>query len=107
VTISPERCSQLRKLHTQLATQIHLLRENIEKEEREGVDTSLESLNTLKVLQSSLHKVTSELEQCPPDIADTASSATPPHVSAPKSLRYFFPEEERAQEGQRVDDAYE
>ncbi|HYU76508.1 MAG TPA: hypothetical protein VEL31_27880 [Ktedonobacteraceae bacterium] len=106
MTISPERCSQLRKLHAQLTTQIQLLRENMEKEEREGVDTSLEALNTLKILQSSLRKVTSELEQCPSDIVDTASSAAP-RVSAPKSNRYFFPEEERAQEGQRVDDEYE
>jgi hypothetical protein len=106
MTISPERCSQLRKLHAQLTTQIQLLRENLQKEEREGVDSSLESLNTLKILQSSLRKVTSELEQCPPDIDPSMPPPTPP-ASAPKSIRYFFPEEERAQEGQRVDDEYE
>ena len=76
MSISPDRCQQLRKLHTQLTTQIQLLKENIQKEEREGVDTSLEALNTLKSLQSSLKRISLELEQCPPGKEEAAASPT-------------------------------
>jgi D-aminopeptidase len=99
VTNNPERCSQLHKLHTQLTIQIHLLKENMQKEEREGVDSSIESLNTLKVLQSSLSKVVLELEQCPP-----AEAKTTAHVPDAKSVRFWYPEEERAQEAQSIND---
>ena len=94
MTINPERCSQLRKLRTQLNRQIQLLKENMQKQEQ-GVDSSIESLNTLKVLQSSLNKIVLELEQCPPTEEDTA---TP--VPDAKGVRFWYPEEERAQEGQ-------
>ena len=93
MTISPDRCQQLRKLHVQLTTQIQLLKENIQKEEREGVDTSVESLNTLKRLQSSLSRITLELEQCPPGKEEAPSSAP---ASAPTSwlVRSWYPDSE-------------
>jgi hypothetical protein len=99
VTISTERCSQLRKLHAQLTRQIHLLKENMQKEEREGVDSSIESLNTLKGLQSSLNRIVTELEQCPPAEADA-----PAPVPETKGARFWYPEEERAQEVQSIND---
>ena len=99
MTNSPERCSQLRKLHAQLTKQIHLLKENIQKEEREGVDSSIESLSTLKALQSSLNKITTELEQCPP-----AEVETPMRVPETRGARFWYPEEERAQEVQSIND---
>ena len=99
MTISPERCSQLRKLHAQLTRQIHLLKENIQKVEREGVDSSIESLNTLKALQSSLSKIVTELEQCPPAEADTTA-----RVPEARGARFWYPEEERAQEVQSIND---
>jgi hypothetical protein len=99
VTINPERCGQLRKLHAQLTRQIHLLKENMQKEEREGVDSSIESLNTLKALQSSLSRIVSELEQCPPAEADTAAP-----VPEKRGARFWYPEEERAQEVQSIND---
>ena len=99
MTNSPERCSQLRKLHAQLTRQIHLLKENMQKEEREGVDSSIESLSTLKALQSSLNKITTELEQCPPAEADT-----PVRVPEARGARFWYPEEERAQEVQSIND---
>ncbi|MBV9709824.1 MAG: hypothetical protein JO011_02770 [Ktedonobacteraceae bacterium] len=91
MTNSPDRCQQLRKLHAQLTAQIQLLKENIQKEEREGVDTSVEALNTLKRLQSSLSKITLELEQCPPGKEEVAASAS---TSAPASwlVRSWYPD---------------
>lgn len=100
MTISPERCSQLRKLHAQLTRQIHLLKENMQKEEREGVDSSIESLSTLKALQSSLSKIVAELEQCPP----AEANAIPAHVPEARGARFWYPEEERAQEVQSIND---
>ncbi|MDQ2884860.1 MAG: hypothetical protein M3Y39_02130 [Chloroflexota bacterium] len=101
MTISTERCSQLRKLHAQLTRQIHLLKENMQKEEREGVDSSSESLSTLKALQSSLSKIVTELEQCPPA---AEASAIPTRVPDPRGVRFWYPEEERAQEVQSIND---
>ncbi len=93
MTNSPDRCQQLRKLHSQLTTQIQLLKENIQKEEHEGVDTSNESLNTLKRLQSSLSKITLELEQCPPGKEETAA-ATPGSVPSSWLVRSWYPDSE-------------
>jgi hypothetical protein len=103
VTNSPDRCQQLRKLHSQLTTQIHLLKENIQKEEREGVDTSLESLNTLKRLQSSLGRIILELEQCPPaDKEEAAATAASTPASAASSwlVRSWYPDSEDTDEGE-------
>jgi hypothetical protein len=99
VTNSPDRCQQLRKLHSQLTTQIHLLKENIQKEEREGVDTSLESLNTLKRLQSSLGRIMLELEQCPPAdkeeaAAAAAAASTPASAASSWLVRSWYPDSE-------------
>ena len=91
MSISPDRCQQLHKLHTQLTTQIQLLKENIQKEEREGVDTSLEALNTLKILQSSLKRITLELEQCPP-VKEEATASTPTSTPASWLNRSWYPD---------------
>jgi hypothetical protein len=103
VTNSPDRCQQLRKLHSQLTTQIHLLKENIQKEEREGVDTSLESLNTLKRLQSSLGRIMLELEQCPPadkEEAAAAAASTPAAAASSWLVRSWYPDSEDTDEGE-------
>ncbi len=91
MSISPDRCQQLRKLHTQLTTQIQLLKENNQKEEREGADTSLEALNTLKSLQSSLKRVMLEMEQCPPS-KEEAAAATPATSPASWLNRAWYPD---------------
>ncbi len=91
MSISPDRCQQLRKLHSQLSAQIQLLKENIQKEEREGADTSVESLNTLKGLQSSLKRITLELEQCPPG-KEEAAAATPTSAPASWLTRSWYPD---------------
>ena len=95
MTNSPDRCQQLRKLHSQLTAQIHLLKENIQKEEREGADTSLESLNTLKRLQSSLGRVILELEQCPPaDKEEAAAASTSASAASSWLVRSWYPDSE-------------
>jgi hypothetical protein len=99
VTNNPERCQQLRKLHTQLTTQIHLLKENIQKEEHEGVDTSSESLNTLKRLQSSLSRITLELEQCPPG-KEEAATTTPASVPSSWLVRSWYPDSQDTDENE-------
>jgi hypothetical protein len=91
VSISPDRCQQLHKLHAQLTTQIQLLKENIQKEEREGGDTSLEALNTLKSLQSSLKRISVELEQCPPG-KEEAAPAAPATAPASWLNRSWYPD---------------
>ncbi len=91
MSISPDRCQQLHKLHAQLTTQIHLLKENIQKEEREGGDTSMEALNTLKSLQSSLKRISLELEQCPP-VKEEAAASTPTSAPASWLNRAWYPD---------------
>ena len=99
MSISPDRCQQLHKLHAQLTTQIQLLKENIQKEEREGGDTSLEALNTLKSLQSSLKRISLELEQCPPAKEEAAASTA---TSAPASWlnRSWYPDSVENDDGE-------
>lgn len=70
---TPDRCNQLRKLHEQLSSQVRQLRENIEQAEREGVGAPVDMLNTLKTLQSSLHRVSQQLEGCPPEPAESTT----------------------------------
>lgn len=99
MSISPDRCQQLHKLHAQLTTQIHLLKENIQKEEREGVDTSLEALNTLKSLQSSLKRISLELEQCPP-VKEEAAASTPTSAPASWLNRAWYPDSTDSDDGE-------
>jgi len=78
------------------------LKENIQKEEREGVDTSLESLNTLKRLQSSLGRIMLELEQCPPADKEEAAAAASTPASAASSwlVRSWYPDSEDTDDGE-------
>jgi hypothetical protein len=72
---------------------VRLLKENNQKAEREGVGTSVESLNTLKSLQSSLRTISLELEKCPPETtSDPSSVPVQPQAKAVKSKPNWFPE---------------
>jgi hypothetical protein len=73
---TPDRCNQLRKLHEQLTSQVKQIRENVEQAEREGVGAPVDMLNTLKTLQSSLHRVLQQLESCPPEPVESTASAS-------------------------------
>ena len=62
---NPERCQQLYTLHDHLTSQVKALRESVQRAEQEGI-TSVESINTIKSLQSALHTISLELQNCPP-----------------------------------------
>lgn len=94
MSIDSERCRQLHKLHAHLSNEVRLLKENIQKAEREGVGTAIESLNTLKSLQSSLRTISLELEKCPPETNDVSSAPIQPQAKAVKSKLNLFPEAE-------------
>lgn len=100
MTSNPDRCQQLRKLHSQLTAQIQLLKENIQKEEREGVDTSVEALNMLKRLQSSLSRITLELEQCPPAGKEEVAASTPVSAASSWLVRSWYPDSEDTDDGE-------
>lgn len=70
-----DQCNHLRRLQVQLSLEIQDLRDSIRQAEKEGADTSIETLNSLKHLQASLSNVTLELEKCPPD-NDTSAPQT-------------------------------
>jgi len=89
---TPERCNQLRKLHEQLTTQVKQLRENIDQAEREGVVAPVDMINTLKTLQSSLRRVSQQLEGCPPESGENTappSSALQQQAKVLQSTRWF------------------
>jgi hypothetical protein len=84
---SPDRCNQLRKLHTRLTNEIKDLRENVQRAEDEGITPSIESLNTIKTLQATLNTVTLQLQQCPPEpVNSSVASETPVSEVAASSL---------------------
>jgi hypothetical protein len=68
-----DQCTRLRRLHAHLTDEVRILKENIQTAEHDGVDTSLETLNTLKSLQSSLHTISLSLEKCPPEVTSAAA----------------------------------
>ena len=89
---TPDRCNQLRKLHEQLTQQVKQIRENVEQAEREGVGTPVDMLNTLKTLQSSLHRVSEQLESCPPESIESpvpASTTLQHQAKVLQSTRWF------------------
>jgi hypothetical protein len=89
---TPDRCSQLRKLHEQLTNQVRQLRENIEQAEREGVGAPVDMLNTVKTLQSSLRRVSQQLEGCPPETSENTalpSAALQQQAKVLQSTRWF------------------
>jgi hypothetical protein len=61
-----DQCSQLRKLHDRLVEEVKLLKESLQEEE-EGFDNPLEVRNILVDLQAVLHRITLELQKCPPE----------------------------------------
>jgi hypothetical protein len=70
-----DQCTRLRRLHVRLTEEVRLIKESIQQAEHDGVDTSIETLNTLKSLQSSLRTISLQLEKCPPS-EDKDTSAT-------------------------------
>jgi hypothetical protein len=75
MTNNPERCHQLHTLHDHLTSQVKALREGAQRAEQEGVGTSIESLNTIKSLQSALHTISLELQKCPPQETQKATAS--------------------------------
>ena len=71
-----DQCTRLRRLHTRLTEEVRLIKESTQQAEHDGVDTSIETLNTLKSLQSSLHTISLQLEKCPPTEEKDTSPAT-------------------------------
>ncbi|HZU66348.1 MAG TPA: hypothetical protein VFA09_03650 [Ktedonobacteraceae bacterium] len=61
------RCSQLRRLHTNLMLEINTMKQNISMEEYDGVANPIETVSILKSLQNTLQLVENELKKCPPE----------------------------------------
>ncbi len=71
-----DQCTRLRRLHARLTEEVKLIKESIQQAEHDGIDTSIETLNTLKSLQSSLHTISLQLAKCPPsEEKDTSPAA--------------------------------
>ncbi len=71
-----DQCARLRTLHVRLTEEVRLIKESIQQAEHDGVDTSIETLNTLKSLQSSMRTISLQLEKCPPpEDKDTSPEA--------------------------------
>ena len=110
---TPDRCSQLRKLHDQLTNEVRLLRESAQREQQEGVSTSIESLNTIKSLQSTLNTISLELKKCPPEPAEAATPAEEARSSLLRQVksslpaqrvRQWFPDSVQSDEEPRITD---
>ncbi len=71
-----DQCTRLRRLHARLTEEVGLIKESIQQAEHDGVDTSIETLNTLKSLQSSMRTISLQLEKCPPSEEKDTSPAT-------------------------------
>ena len=84
---NPDRCTQLRKLHSSLTDEVKALRESVNNAEKEGADTSMEALKRIKHLQASLYTISLELEKCPP-VPEEATSA----VKATRDVLQWRPE---------------
>ncbi|MBV9688875.1 MAG: hypothetical protein JO202_04095 [Ktedonobacteraceae bacterium] len=99
MSTNPDRCSQLRKLHAQLTSELQLLRESAQAAEREGV-AAIETLTTIKSLQGSLQRITAELQHCPAEEgANAAAGEAKPSPSAQEASaqirRSWFPDSEQ------------
>jgi len=111
MTTNPERCNQLRTLHSQLVQQIRVLRESVQKVEQEGVDAPVESINVIKSLEKSLRNTALELQECPPETSEVSSaslqqqSTTSPTA---ETIRRWFPDSHQGEddEGDTIIDEY-
>jgi hypothetical protein len=110
---TPDRCSQLRKLHDQLTNEVRLLRENVQRAEQEGVGTSIESLNTIKSLQTALNNISLELQKCPPETGETAAASEEAKSSLLRQVksslpaqrvRQWFPDSAQSDDEPRITD---
>lgn len=110
---TPDRCSQLRKLHDQLTNEVKLLREGVQRAQQEGVSTSIESLNTIKSLQSTLNTISLELKKCPPEPVEAATPAEEAKSSLLRQVksslpaqrvRQWFPDSVQSDEEPRITD---
>ena len=61
---STDKCQQLRELHSRLAEELRILKENLQEEEREGVVNPFETANIIMSLQKTLNTVDLELQKC-------------------------------------------
>lgn len=110
---TPDRCSQLRKLHDQLTNEVKLLRGSVQRAQQEGVSTSIESLNTIKSLQSALNTISLELKKCPPEQGEVASPSEEAKSSLLRQVksslpaqrvRQWFPDSAQSDEEPRITD---
>ena len=62
---SIDKCKQLRELYDRIATELRVLQEEVQEEEREGVVNPIEIVNIIKSLQKTLNTVDLELQKCP------------------------------------------
>ncbi len=61
---STDKCKQLRELQERLTNELRILKEDVQEEEREGVENPLEMVNIIKGLQKTLSSVDLELQKC-------------------------------------------
>jgi len=64
VNNSTDKCKQLRELQERLTNELRILKEDVQEEEREGVENPLEMVNIIKGLQKTLSSVDLELQKC-------------------------------------------
>jgi len=64
VNNSTDKCKQLRELQERLTNELRILKEDVQEEEREGVENPLEMVNIIKGLQRTLSSVDLELQKC-------------------------------------------
>jgi hypothetical protein len=64
VSNSTDKCKQLRELQERLTNELRILKEDLQEEEREGVENPLEMVNIIKGLQRTLSSVDLELQKC-------------------------------------------
>ena len=106
-----DRCSQLRTLQDQLIKQINTLKENVQKMEREGVDSPAESVSIIKSLEKTLSTTVLELQECPPETSDVSAASLQqqaPASIAAQTVRRWFPDAEQHDddEGDSIIDEY-
>jgi flagellar biosynthesis/type III secretory pathway chaperone len=65
MSISNDKCQQLRELKSRLIEELRILRQNLEEEEQEGVVNPIETVNIIESLQKTLSSVNLELQKCP------------------------------------------
>jgi len=110
---SPDRCSRLRKLHDQLTNEVKHLRESVQRAQLEGISTSVESLNTIKSLQTTLYTISLELQKCPPEQGETSTASEVAKTSLIRQVkatlpaqrvRQWFPDSNQHEDEPRITD---